>query len=85
MKQILGANPSYPNDKLKYLLPENWFVKDLMMTINIRSLFNFLFLRTSKTAHFEIRQLAEYMLELLPGDIKELYILYKEQEYKKFK
>lgn len=45
------------NDYVKYLLPES-FRTSLVWTVNARSLSNFLFLRLSKKAHFEIRYLA---------------------------
>jgi len=45
------------NDVLKYFLPES-FRTSLVWTVNARSLLNFLNLRTSEKAHFEIRHLA---------------------------
>lgn len=54
-----------PNDVLKYALPEA-FKTSLIMTINVRSFRNFLKLRLSKQAHFEIRKLAGHLLNKIP-------------------
>ena len=61
-----------PNDKAKYCLPESYKV-DLAWTINARSLQNFLNLRTSKAALWEIRDLANAIFESLPEDHKYLF------------
>jgi len=55
------------NDKIKYNLPESYKV-DLVMTINLRSLRNFLNLRKANEAHFEIRTLAETIEEIIPKE-----------------
>lgn len=60
------------NDKLKYSLPE-CFKTRLVWTINARSLQNFLTLRSSKSALWEIRQLARSVYEALPEDHKYLF------------
>lgn len=67
------------NDVVKYCLPECYKV-DLMWTINIRSLQNFLALRTDPSAHFEIRELAWAVYNALPESYKFLVAmkLYKE-------
>ncbi len=52
------------NDEIKYFLPEN-FRTNLTMSINLRSLINFISLRYSKEAHFEIRHLASLIIEEL--------------------
>jgi thymidylate synthase (FAD) len=59
------------NDKAKYLLPEN-FKTDLVWTINMRSLQNFLSLRTDKSALWEIRELANKVFEAVPEEYKYL-------------
>ena len=51
-----------PEDFLKYNLLESKRT-ELVMTINLRSMRNFLRLRDSKKAHFEIRKVAELMKE----------------------
>jgi thymidylate synthase (FAD) len=57
-----------PNDTLKYLLPEA-YKTSLVFTINARSLRNFLKLRLSKEAHWEIRDLAEKIAEIVKDSI----------------
>jgi len=59
------------NDVLKYLLPEAYKTK-LVMTINLRSLLNFLRLRKSKAALWEIRELANKIEGILPDSVKNL-------------
>ena len=56
-----------PNDIAKYFMPEA-YKTSLAMTINARSLQNFLELRTSKHALWEIQLLAKAMYEALPPD-----------------
>lgn len=60
------------NDIAKYCLPECWKV-DLVWTINMRSLMNFLELRLAKGAHFEIRELANHILKEIPQEHLYLY------------
>jgi len=55
------------NDKVKYLLPE-CYKTELTWTINARSLQNFLHLRSSKSALWEIRDLANTVYSALPED-----------------
>jgi thymidylate synthase (FAD) len=62
----------YTNDACKYALPESYKV-DLFWSINARSLQNFLTLRMSKRAHFEIRELAGKVYEQIPEDYKFLF------------
>jgi len=67
------------NDKAKYCLPES-YKTELAWSINARSLQNFLALRTSKAALWEIRDLANTIYDILPDDHKYLFeaCLYKE-------
>jgi len=60
------------NDKAKYCMPEA-YKTSLVMTINARSLQNFLSLRTDKKALWEIRDLAKDIYEALPDNHKFLY------------
>ena len=62
----------HSNDITKYMLPEA-YKTSLVMTINARSLQNFLALRTSKHALWEIRDLANEMYNKLPEDHKYLF------------
>lgn len=60
------------NDKAKYCLPES-YKTELTWTINARSLQNFLTLRSSKSALWEIRDLAFALFEAMPEDHKYLF------------
>jgi len=61
-----------PNDKAKYCLPEAYKVTE-QLTINARSLQNFLSLRSDKSALWEIRQLATSLYEALPAEHQYLF------------
>ena len=61
-----------PNDKAKFALPDA-YKTELTWTINARSLQNFLYLRTSTAAMWEIRKLAYAVYDALPEDHKYLY------------
>lgn len=61
-----------PNDRAKYCMPES-YKTSLVMTINARSLQNFLELRSSKHALWEIQLLARAMYEAIPDEHKFLY------------
>ncbi|BCD63158.1 thymidylate synthase (FAD) [Nitratiruptor sp. YY08-26] len=60
------------NDIAKYCLPE-CYKTELTWTINARSLQNFLALRSSKSALWEIRKLAFAIFDALPEDHKYLF------------
>jgi thymidylate synthase (FAD) len=62
----------FTNDEVKYALPECYKL-DLYWTINARSLQNFLNLRLSSRAHFEIYELAEKVYCAIPEDYKFLF------------
>jgi len=70
LKEILKAGIS--NDKAKYSLPES-YKTELTWTINARSLQNFLTLRSSKAALWEIQDLANGLYRILPEDHKYLF------------
>ncbi len=59
------------NDKAKYALPECWRVR-LTASINMRSLQNFLSLRTDHKALPEIQLLARLIYKALPADAQSL-------------
>jgi thymidylate synthase (FAD) len=61
-----------PNDKAKYCLPEN-YKTELTWTVNARSLQNFLSLRSSKDALWEIRDLANEVFNQIPTEHKYLF------------
>ena len=68
----LVCSGNYTNDECKYALPECYKV-DLYWSINTRSLQNFLTLRMSERAHFEIRELANKVYEQIPEEYKFLF------------
>ncbi len=70
LQKILQSGVS--NDIAKYCLPEG-YKTELTWSINARSLQNFLHLRSSKDALWEIRNLANAVLEALPEDHKYLF------------
>ena len=55
------------NDIAKYALPE-CYKTELTWTLNARSLQNFLALRSSKSALWEIRELAQKVYDILPSE-----------------
>ena len=59
------------NDKAKYALPDA-YKTELTWTINLRSLQNFLELRTGQGALWEIRDLAYMIYDNIPSDHKYL-------------
>jgi thymidylate synthase (FAD) len=60
------------NDKAKFCLPES-YKTELTWSINARSLQNFIGLRSSKRALWEMRDLANKIYEILPEDHKYLF------------
>ena len=69
LRELVVAGKS--NDIAKYALPECWRVR-LTATINLRSLQNFLSLRTDRKALPEIQHLARLIYESLPTDVQSL-------------
>lgn len=61
-----------PNDIAKYCMPEA-YKTSLVMSINARSLQNFLELRTSKHALKEIQDLAKALFDAIPSEHKFLF------------
>ena len=66
------ARLNISNDIVKYALPES-YKTELTMSINARSLQNFLKLRTSKSALWEIRELGYNFYETLPKEHQYLF------------
>jgi len=60
------------NDKAKFCLPES-YKTELTWTINARSLQNFIALRSSSSALWEIRDLAKMIFDNLPKEHKYLF------------
>ena len=67
-----GISKGIPNDIAKYCMPEA-YKTSLVMSINARSLQNFLELRSSKHALKEIQGLAKALFEVVPEEHKFLY------------
>jgi thymidylate synthase (FAD) len=67
------------NDKAKYCMPEA-YKTSLVMTINARSLQNFLELRSGSAALWEIRLLAQAIYDAIPDDHKYLFKECMQQE-----
>lgn len=70
LQAILKSGVS--NDIAKYCLPES-YKTELTWSINARSLQNFLALRSSKAALWEIRTLAQTIFDALPSEHKYLF------------
>ena len=70
LRQVLVVGIS--NDKAKYCLPES-YKTELTWTINARSLQNFIFLRSDKSALWEIRDLAHAVFNALPEEHRYLF------------
>lgn len=79
LRQLIQAGIS--NDKAKYSLPDS-YKTELTWSINIRSLQNFLKLRTDKSALWEIRELAYAVYDALPEEHKYMFdhVLYNEKD-----
>lgn len=60
-------NEGMKNDYLKYLLPENKRTS-FVWKIDLKNFLHFIDLRTSKNAHFEIRHIANLMLDEVKKD-----------------
>lgn len=60
-----GKQKRNVGDNFKHIVDDNWKV-DLVMTINLRSLQNFMKLRDSGSAYFQIRWLAQEMKKVIP-------------------
>ena len=67
-----AVSKGIPNDVAKYCMPEA-YKTSLVMSINARSLQNFLELRTSKHALKEIQDLAKALFEAVPEEHKFLF------------
>ena len=70
LQQIIKSGVA--NDKAKYCMPES-YKTSLVMTINARSLQNFISLRSSKHALREIQDLAKAIYTVIPKDHKFLF------------
>lgn len=60
-------------DAMKWIVTDNWKV-DMVVTFNLRSLKNYLGLRDSRGAYFQIRHLAQAMKEVTPKEYLNLIV-----------
>ncbi len=65
--QFIKDNPTIANDDLKLLLPQG-FIYKMQVQFNAQALQHFLKLRTAKSAHYHIRELAVALYIELPLD-----------------
>lgn len=72
VKDFIKENPKLKNDDLKLLLPQAYSYR-MTVQFNGQSLQHFLELRSSKKAHFHIRELAVKLYEALPEEHKQIY------------
>jgi thymidylate synthase (FAD) len=70
--QYILQQSSLPNDILKYAIPEA-YKTSLVSTMNMRAFRNFLELRTSRAALWEIQNLALEMYKVIPDEHKFLF------------
>jgi len=64
-------------DNFKWIVDDNWGV-DAVVTFNLRSLKNFIKLRNSGAAYFQIQELAKQIIQAIPEKFKSL--IFKEQK-----
>jgi len=67
-----AINKGYSNDDIAMLLPQA-YQYTFVVTMNAQAVQHFLKLRTSKTAHYDIRELAYEIFEALPEEHKYLF------------
>ena len=73
LKQVEGfVKAGVSNEITSLMLPQAYTYK-WQVQFNARSLMNFLELRRAKSAHFQIREVAEAMYQLVPDDLKYLF------------
>lgn len=77
--QFLLCETKITNDIAKYMLPEA-YKTSLVMTVNARTLQNFLSLRTDSHALWEIQDLAREMYQVLPENHKFIFKEYVKGE-----
>lgn len=70
-----------PIDQAKYCLPEA-YKTNLAWTINLRSLLNFLELRTNPRALWEIQDLSQEIIKTLPKELEPFYKDYIRKDFK---
>ncbi len=78
LRKILSLGIS--NDSAKYCLPES-YKTSLVWTINMRSLRNFIALRSNKSALWEIRLLANEIYKALPTTHQFMFVQKLDEQY----
>jgi len=76
----LAVQEGISNDLVKYCMPEA-YKTSLVWTINMRSLQNFIALRSNKSALWEIRELAVRVYNSLPKDHQFMFVESLDPEY----
>jgi thymidylate synthase (FAD) len=79
IQNLIQDNPGISNDDLKLLAPQA-YIYTMQVQFNLQSLQHFLALRTNKTSHYHIRELAYALYDNAPDEVK--YLL-KDYVYKK--
>ena len=72
IKTLIKENPTIGNDDLKLLLPQA-FIYEMQVKFNAQSLQHFIKLRSSKLAHYHIRDLAKELYKNIPKTHKYLF------------
>ena len=72
IKQLIRENRGLGNDDLKLLIPQA-FIYRMQVQFNAQSLQHFIKLRSSKKAHYHIRDLAKSLFETIPNEHKFLF------------
>ena len=72
IKHLIHTDRSIANDDLKLLLPQG-FIYKMQVQFNAQSLQHFIKLRSDKTAHYHIQDLAKELYECIPEDHKYIF------------
>ena len=70
--KLIRDNPTIANDDLKLLLPQA-FIYRMQVQFNAQSLQHFLALRSAKSSHYHIRDLANAIHTQIPSSHKFLF------------
>jgi len=72
IKLLIEHNPSISNDDVKLLLPQA-FIYKMQVQFNAQSLQHFIKLRSDKSAHYHIRDLANLLYWKIPAEHRYLF------------
>jgi len=73
IKDLIKDYPAIANDDLKLLLPQG-FIYTMQVQFNAQSLQHFIRLRSDKSAHYHIRDLANLLYWKIPAEHRYLFI-----------